>query len=89
MGQKRSNLKDFEKEWKKMKKILQKVARVVELDLTNSALVFLGHIWYGWSIRYPKKGQEWPKMVKNDIFYHTHMGTQKIQVCSQIHPEGV
>ena len=29
---------------KKMKEILQKVARVVELDLTNSALVFLGHI---------------------------------------------
>ena len=51
---------------------------IIELDHTNSAQVFMGHIWFGWPFKYPKNGQKWPKKVKNDLFQHTHMVTQKI-----------
>ena len=59
------------------------VSIMVELDLTNSVLGIIGHIWIGWPLRCPKNGQEWPKMaekVKNYPFHHKHMVTQKFVV---------
>jgi len=51
---------------------------IIELDHTNSASVFMGHIWFGWPFKNPKNGLKWPKKVKNDLFQYTHMVTQMI-----------
>ena len=63
---------------KKWKKIVNKVSRIVGLDLQNCASLLPSHRWFMWSLRYPENGQKWPKKVKNDIFHHTHLVTQMI-----------
>ena len=63
----------------KIKKSIKKVAGVVEIDLNNSALVLIGHIWFGWCLGYRESGQKLPKMIKNHLFHHTHMVTPKIE----------
>jgi len=63
----------------KIKKSIKKVAGVVEIDLNNSALVLMGHIWFRWCLRYRKSGQKLPKMIKNHLFHHTHMVTPKLK----------
>jgi len=51
--------------------ICKYVIWVIELDNTISASGFLGHIWFGCPLRYSKEDRKWPKIVKNDHFYHT------------------
>ena len=60
------NLHD-RKDTKIERKSNKKVIRVIELDLLNCPSMFPSLTRFIWPLRYPKNGEKWSKMVKNDV----------------------
>ena len=54
----------------------RKVIKVIELDLLNCPSMFPSFTRFIWPLRYPKNGEKWSKMVKNNVFHQPHSVAQ-------------